>query len=93
MNSLPLLERANICLSGPMDVFSSLIGSPDILFDEHAYSPIICLSSFVHVDPRLVLIIKSYGPNLEFWCLSQMLSNTKTQVSEQWTAGISIYEQ
>jgi hypothetical protein len=45
----------------------------------------------MHDDPRLVLLLKSYGPHLEFWCMTQMLTKDVTQVSEQWSGGISIF--
>lgn len=92
MTSLPELNDLNICLSGGMDVCAALIGSPDLLINENFYAPIPILSSYVHEDQRLVLMIKAYGPHLEFWSLSQMINMATTQVSEQWTGGITIYE-
>lgn len=90
MVSLPDLE--NICLSGGIDIMAALIGTPDLLINEDAYAPILCLSSYLHTDPRLVLLIKSYGPHMEFWCMTQMLTKNVTQVSEQWSGGLSIYQ-
>jgi hypothetical protein len=49
------------------------------------------MSSYEHADPRMVLLLKAYGPHLEFWCMTQMLSRNITQVSEQWAGGLSIY--
>jgi hypothetical protein len=92
MTSLPELTDLNICLSGGMDVCAALIGTPDLLISENFYAPIPILSAYVHEDQRLVLMIKAYGPHLEFWCLSQMLDMDTTQVSEQWTGGLTIYE-
>lgn len=92
MTSLPELTDLNICLSGGMDVCAALIGTPDLLISENFYAPIPTLSSYVHEDQRLILMIKAYGPHLEFWCLSQMLNMDTTQVSEQWTGGLTIYE-
>jgi len=82
----------NICLSGVHDIAASLIGSPNLLISEEFYSPILCSSGLKHEDERLVLMFKSYGPHLEFWCLSQMLTPAKTQVSEQWTGGLTIFK-
>lgn len=81
----------NACLSGGIDILAALIGSPSLLINEDAYAPILCLSAYVHADPRLVLLMKSYGPHMEFWCMTQMLSKTTTQVSEQWSGGITFY--
>ena len=92
MTSLPELNDLNICLSGGMDVCAALIGTPDLLISENFYAPIPTLSSYVHEDQRLILMIKAYGPHLEFWCLSQMLNMDTTQVSEQWAGGLTIYE-
>jgi hypothetical protein len=89
MNSLPLVD--GLCLSGPAEIFSALIGKPDLLINENGYSPILCMSALQHTDQRLALAIKSYGPHLEFWCLSQMLVPGIKQVSEQWSGGITFY--
>ena len=81
----------NICLSGPIEVSSSFIGNPNLLINRKYYSPVLCLSGVSHIDERLISCFKSYGRHLEFWCLSQMLSKDKKQVSEQWSGGLSIY--
>ena len=86
-----LKNISNICLSGPIEVSSSLIGNPNLLINKKYYSPVLCLSGVTHIDERLISCFKSYGRHLEFWCLSQMLSKDKKQVSEQWSGGISIY--
>lgn len=86
-----LPNAGNICLSGGIDIIAALIGNPQLLISEDNYAPILCLSSYVHKDPRLVLLLKSYGPHMEFWCMTQMLSKEVTQVSEQWAGGITIY--
>ena len=91
MVALP--ESKNICLSGGIDTMAALIGTPDLLINEEAYAPILCFSSYVHVDPRLILLIKSYGPHMEFWCMTQMLTKDMPQVSEQWTGGLTIYSE
>lgn len=88
---IELPDSGNICLSGGIDIMAALIGSPKLLISEENYAPILCLSSYVHKDPRLVLLIKSYGNHMEFWCMTQMLTKDVTQVSEQWAGGISIY--
>jgi hypothetical protein len=90
MVKLPDVE--NMCLSGGIDIIAALIGSPWLLISEESYAPILCLSSYVHKDPRLVLLIKAYGPHMEFWCMTQMLTKNVTQVSEQWTGGITFFE-
>ena len=89
MVDLPILET--FCLSGGIDILAALIGSPDLLVSKDFYSPILCLSSYVHMDPRLVLLLKSYGPHMEFWCMTQMLTKNTTQVSEQWAGGITFF--
>ena len=91
MTDLPKLDEAKICLSGGVDICSALIGTPDILFSKEFYAPIPVMSSYVHDDERMVLILKSYGPHLEFWCISQMLTKSIKQVSEQWTGGLTFY--
>ena len=40
----------------------------------------------------MVMLFKSYGPHLEFWLMSQMLTPNETQVSEQWSGGVTIFE-
>ena len=91
MEDLPSLPGTGVCLSGGIDICASLVGSPSLLINSDAYAPILCMSSYVHGDDRLVLLIKSYGPHLEFWCMSQMLTPASKQVSEQWAGGITIY--
>jgi hypothetical protein len=89
MEQLPKLE--NVCLSGGIDISAALIGSPELLISEDFYAPILCMSAYVHSDPRLALLLKSYGPHMEFWCMTQMLTKDITQVSEQWAGGITFY--
>ncbi len=91
MHALPPLQGAQTCLSGGMDVCAALTGVPGLLINEQAYSPILCLSAYQHADPRMVLLLKSYGPHLEFWCMTQMLTKTLTQVSEQWAGGLTVF--
>lgn len=88
---LALPDVGNVCLSGGVDVLSALIGFPELLISQDYYAPILCLSAYVHSDPRLVLLMKSYGPHMEFWCMTQMLTKNITQVSEQWAGGITFY--
>lgn len=90
MLSLPLVN--NVCLSGGIDISAALIGSPEVLISEHFYSPILCMSAYVHSDKRMILCLKSYGPHMEFWCMTQMLTKKITQVSEQWSGGITFYD-
>jgi hypothetical protein len=89
--ALPPLAGARTCLSGGLDICAALTGQPDLLISEKHYAPILCLSAYEHRDPRLTLMLKAYGPHLEFWCMSQMLTPTTTQVSEQWSGGITIF--
>jgi hypothetical protein len=91
MKELPILDGAKICLSGGVDICSALIGTPELLISEDDYAPILCMSAYVHADPRLVLLLKSYGPHMEFWCMTQMLTKDTTQVSEQWAGGLTVF--
>lgn len=91
INLLPKNESFDICLSGHIETCYSLMMYPDLLFSRKNYSPILCLSALEHIDPRMVPMFKSYGPHLEFWLLSQMMTKSQTQVSEQWAGGLTIY--
>ena len=93
ITSLPDLQDAQVCLSGEIDICAAMVGSPQLLISEDFYTPILCMSAYEHIDPRIVLIIKAYGPHLEFWCMTQMLTSTTTQVSEQWAGGLCVYLQ
>ena len=86
-----LKNITNLCLSGPIEVAYSLIGAPNLLINKTHYSPVLCLSGASHIDERLICCFKSYGPHLEFWCLSQMLTFGKKQCSEQWSGGFTFY--
>ena len=90
--ALPKIKGAKFCLSGGFDINAALIGSPELLINESSYAPILCMSAYVHSDPRLVLLLKSYGPHMEFWCMTQMLTKNITQVSEQWAGGLTIFD-
>lgn len=92
MRELPQPNDFEVCLSGAKDTIAAYVGSPTLLTNTEFYSPVLCMSSYVHTDPRMILLLKLYGPHLEFWCMSQMLTKDVTQVSEQWTGGISIYQ-
>ena len=91
MIDLPNLVGANLCLSGGIDIVSAMTGFPALLVNEDEYPPVLCLSAYCHQDPRMILVLKSYGPHLEFWCMTQMLSEGVTQVSEQWAGGLTIF--
>jgi len=93
MSKLPEINDVKMCLSGGMDIGAAVVGSPELLINKDHYSPILCMSSFVHSDERLVLLLKAYGPHMEFWCMTQMLSKNTTQVSEQWAGGLSIFSE
>lgn len=92
MQTLPATDPFNICLSGGIDVCSALTGFPELLISSDFYTPILTLSSYEHNDKRLILLMKAYGANLEFWCMTQMLTPSITQVSEQWTGGLTFYD-
>jgi hypothetical protein len=89
MKELPAF--AGLVLSGPLDVAAALVACPELLFHADAYSPVLCLSAVQHDDPRLMCCFKSYGPHLEFWCVTQMLTPTLKQVSEQWAGGLTVF--
>lgn len=87
-----LPHESGLCLSGPLEVLSANIGKPNLLINLEGYAPILTMPAVKHVDDKLTLALKSYGPHLEFWCLSNELTPGVKQVSEQWTGGISIFE-
>jgi|APSaa5957512535_1039671.scaffolds.fasta_scaffold57287_2 hypothetical protein len=89
MKTLP--EFNGLVLSGGVDTAAALIGTPGLLVNENDYPPVLCLSALKHKDERLMLCFKSYGQHLEFWGMSQMLTPDVTQVSEQWSGGITIF--
>jgi hypothetical protein len=82
----------SICLSGPLEVVSASITNPSLLINTDHYSPILCMSGVRHDDERLEAVLKSYGPHLEFWVLSNVLTPGVEQVSEQWYGGLTIYK-
>jgi len=86
-----LPSERGVCVSGPMEILAANIGKPDLLINENGYAPILTMPSVRHIDEKLILALKSYGPHLEFWCLSNELSRNLKQVSEQWSGGISLY--
>jgi len=92
MHTLPKLPGASICLSGGIDICAALTGIPELLISGDHYAPMPIMSSYVHSDERLVLLLKAYGPHLEFWCMTQMLAKNIKQVSEQWTGGLTVHE-
>jgi len=91
IEELPL--ETGLCLSGPMEVISANIGKPNLLINQEGYPPILTMPAVKHVDDFLTLALKSYGPHLEFWCLSNELTPGVKQVSEQWSGGISIFSE
>lgn len=91
MSNLPALDGRRVCLSGGMDICAALIGTPDILINTKFYTPIPIMSAYVHQDSRMICLLKAYGQNLEFWCMTQMLTNKTTQVSEQWAGGLTVF--
>ena len=91
ISELPGINNLYITLSGPFEIAYSLISYPQLLYSKKNYSPILCASALKHTDPRMVMLFKSYGQHLEFWLMTQMLTPTKTQVSEQWSGGITIF--
>jgi hypothetical protein len=93
MSSLPEIEGVKICLSGGIDICAAVSGVPDLLISDEFYTPILCMSAYAHADPRMVLLLKAYGPHMEFWCMTQMLTPDTTQVSEQWSGGLTIFTQ
>jgi len=93
MAKLPELDNVKMCLSGGMDIGAAVVGFPELLISKDHYTPILCMSAFVHSDERLILALKSYGPHMEFWCMTQMLSKNTTQVSEQWAGGLTIFSE
>ena len=89
MNSLPFPN--NLVLSGGVDTSAALIGSPGLLINKEYYPPVLCLAALQHNDKKLMLCYKAYGHHLEFWCMSQMLTPNITQVSEQWSGGLTLF--
>ena len=92
ISELPKINNLTLSLSGPFEIIYSLICYPQLLYSKKNYSPILCASALKHIDPRMVMLFKSYGQHLEFWLMTQMLTPTKTQVSEQWSGGITIFK-
>jgi hypothetical protein len=90
IEELPYEPR--VCVSGPMEIFSASIGKPDLLINNEGYAPILTMPAVQHVDDKLTLALKSYGPHLEFWCLSNMLTPGVRQISEQWAGGVTIFQ-
>jgi|APSaa5957512535_1039671.scaffolds.fasta_scaffold35658_3 hypothetical protein len=89
MKTIPTYD--GLVLSGGVDAAAALVGSPGLLINENDYPPVLCLSALKHEDERLMLCFKSYGHHLEFWGMSQMLTPEITQVSEQWSGGLTLF--
>ena len=92
LKKLPKISQFDICVSGHLEIIYSLLMYPTLLNHPEAYSPILCASALIHSDERMVPIFKSYGPHCEFWLLSQMMTTKQTQVSEQWSGGLTFYK-
>ena len=88
---IPEPEDFDVCVSGHIEASYALTVKPGFLKSSKSYAPILCLSAIQHRDKRLVPLFKSYGPHLEFWLMSQMMSPNVTQVSEQWAGGLTVY--
>lgn len=84
-------SNAEISLSGPLEIASALTVCPRLLHHKESYSPILVMSGVDHADSRLITCLKSYGPHLELWALSNLLTAGVEQVSEQWTHGLTHY--
>ena len=89
MKTLPPYD--GLVLSGSIEVSAAIVGSPGLLVNKEDYPPVLCLSSLKHDDDRMILCYKAYGLHLEFWGMSQMLTPGVTQVSEQWTGGLTLF--
>lgn len=85
------VRHQNFCLSGVIEVAIVLMATPDMLRSEEYYAPILLTTGSKHVDERLITAFKAYGPHLEFWCMTQMLTPGVKQVSEQWTGGLTLF--
>ena len=86
-----LPKITGMCLSGPAEILSANIGKPNLLINTDGYAPILTMPGVQHMDDRLTLALKSYGPHLEFWCMSNELLPGVKQVSEQWSGGITLF--
>jgi len=89
MKTIPAYD--GLVLSGGVDTAAALVGSPSLLVNKNDYPPVLCLSALKHEDEHLMLCFKSYGHHLEFWGMSQMLTPEITQVSEQWSGGLTLF--
>lgn len=85
------LKGTQLCLSGPLEILSSLTFNPDMLANPDSYSHVLCASGVECLNKKLSMCIKSYGLNLEVWYLSNRLTPEIEQVSEQWTGGLTFY--
>jgi len=80
-----------LVLSGGFDTAAVFVGSPGLLINKDDYPPVLCISGLMHNDSNLMLCFKAYGHHLEFWGMSQMLTPGLTQVSEQWSGGLTLF--
>jgi hypothetical protein len=90
MKTIPAYD--GLVLSGGVDVAAVLVGTPGLLINKDDYPPVLCISGLRHDDPNLMLCFKAYGHHLEFWGMSQMLVPGLTQVSEQWSGGLTLFK-
>ena len=84
-------SQLNYCLSGPLEVGMVLSAYPELLISSEFYSPVLLAGGVSHTNKNLVPCFKSYGPHLEFWLLSNLLTRDIEQISEQWSGGLTIY--
>jgi len=92
MDTLPLhAGSATIVLSGVVDAASALIGSPDLLWNDHKYPHHLCLSALEQPGDNIVYTFEAYGHNLRFRHRSIYLTPEVTQLSEQWAGGLTMF--
>ena len=89
MKTIPCYD--GLVLSGGVDTSAVFVGSPGLLINKDDYPPVLCISGLMHHDSNLMLCFKAYGHHLEFWGMSQMLTPGLTQVSEQWSGGLTLF--
>ena len=76
----------NLILSGGYEIFSALIGTPDLLFKEDKYPPLLWFSSMKNnKDENLSYHIESYGYNLTLNERAHL-----NQAAEYWWHSLSV---
>lgn len=85
--------QAQIVLSGAVDAAAALIGSPELLTNERSYPNHLCVSALQEPgDPEpIAYTFESYNPGLRFRYRSNILVAPYTQVSEQWSGGLTVF--